>query len=506
MNEQRSAPEPSRQSRLAPDCDLDARFFFREYNAMSRADTDRQDGIDTFPDTDIVFRSLSWEQLVYLLRQEGNYLILLGGPWCHNTRAAIGCINDCAHAYGVETIYNFDLRLDGATPDTHIRVSNGDASAAAPYNHLYGELASRFLTNLTDWVEYTEDSESALTYMNSDGVDITAAKVQVPFLFLYNKDNAVDNSGKGRPADRFPIVFGFEEMVDRDSKGIYVLAKDAEGNPVQDADGNNVRSYITDAYLERLRGVFDYIQDHGVVLSDWSDGDCLRQAFRERAQGLAGQELFAPGRKIAYNVIPYAQLDWLLRQEGNFRILLGGPWCGQDSDMLALLNTINDCALAGEQTIWMADLKLDGGFARQVWGYGEDLEICSGDSPLVRLYANLLRKYLTNIRSPSKGDADEDLLTISYEDETGSEVRVRRLRLPCLLAYNRDAVDPNGSAAPVVAYFEWMGNRKRIGDDQTDSRDVSRRVKAVLEASAAVPGDQGTDVDAAHTSVETDFG
>ena len=489
-------PEPSKLNLSAGDYDFDANYFYDDYNAMSRADMDRQDGIDTFEDTDIVFRSLNWEQLVYLLQQEGNYLILLGGSWCHNTRAAIGYVNDLAHEYGITTIYNFDFRVDGSSSDTHIRVSNGDSAAAAPYNYLYGELVSRFLTNLTDWVEYTEDSESALTYTNSEGVDTTVAKVQVPFLFLYNRDNTVDNSGKGRSADRFPIVFGFEEMVDRDSKGVYVYEKDADGNPVQDADGNNVRSYITDAYLERLRGVFNYIRDNGVVLSEYSDGDYLRQAFNEQAQAQIGQDLFAPGDEIAYNVISYRQLDWLLRQEGNALILLGGPWCGNTR---ALVNTINDYALVNQQTVYFADLTLDGGYARSAWGYEKDLQVRASDSPLVRLYTDLVEKYLTNLVTLYDVNADEEWQYIAYTDEDGAEVRVRKLQVPYLLSYNRDAVDEDGFAAPVTGYYEKMLTLDPKADDYVYSGDnyeaCRAGVKAVLEACATLTGDSVKDIE-----------
>ena len=91
--------------------ELDAAYFLDDYAYIN--------------DSDSVFTSLVWEELVTLLEREGNALILFGGPWCTNTTPVIGYINDVAKESGVETIYTFDFRLDGATADAHVRESNG---------------------------------------------------------------------------------------------------------------------------------------------------------------------------------------------------------------------------------------------------------------------------------------------------------------------------------------------------------------------------------------------
>ena len=174
-------------------------YFYADYNEKSLADTNRQ-GIKTFENKDdIVFDAVTYEELVGLLESDGYYLILLGGSWCHNTRAAAPFINDFAKQYGIKTIYNFDFYLDGTNSNTHIRNTNNsnNVTPGIEYNYLYGELVTRYLTNLDDYVEYKLGTRSSLTYTNNENIDVNVPKLQVPFLFLYNKDNKVDNKEGG---------------------------------------------------------------------------------------------------------------------------------------------------------------------------------------------------------------------------------------------------------------------------------------------------------------------
>ena len=136
-------------------------------------------------DPDSVFSSLTLEEAIYLFRQKGNYLLLRGGSWCGNTTPVVGYIDQVAKEYGIDTIYNLDFRLDGTNRASHIRETNGASSGDAVlpgslYNYLYGELVTNYLVNLNDFVEYQVDTESALTYTDADGKDITVPKVQVP--------------------------------------------------------------------------------------------------------------------------------------------------------------------------------------------------------------------------------------------------------------------------------------------------------------------------------------
>ena len=59
-------------------------------------------------DPESVYVSLTLEEAYYLLQQEGNYLILLGGSWCGNTTPVIGYINEGLLATPYNESYNLE--------------------------------------------------------------------------------------------------------------------------------------------------------------------------------------------------------------------------------------------------------------------------------------------------------------------------------------------------------------------------------------------------------------
>lgn len=415
--------------------DIDKEYYYNDYNTLA--------GLNVFSNKeDIVFKNISYEELIYLLESDGNHLILFGGSWCHNTRAAIGYINDYAKEYGIDTIYNFDFRLDSETRDSHIRETNGSTAKASEYNFLYGELVTRYLTNLNDWVEYKTNTSSALTYTNRSSVDVTVAKAQVPFLFLYNKDNTVNNSGITSTDAKFPIVYGFEEMVDRDEDGVYVT----EYNPDWTVKG---KEYITDQYLQRLKNIFEYIRTNNVTLAEYTHENYIKESFNEKK----GSELFTATEKVNINTVSYRQLTWLLNQEGNSVVLLGGSWCGNTQ---AVINTINDYAVANELTVYIYDTKLDSGIAKTRFNYNKDLNTRATGFALSNLYTDLIENYLPNIVTLYDKTDGKASHRIDYVNANNETVSVSKAQVPYLFSYNKDAKDELGLPAPITAYYEEM--------------------------------------------------
>lgn len=337
-------------------------------------------------DEDSVFQSLTYAEAVELFQQEGNYLILLGGSWCPNTTAVIDYVNAAAHRAGVETVYNLDFRLDGQNADTHIREPNGSSAHGAEYNYLYGELVTRYLTNLDDWVEYSSDRATALGYTDADGQEATVAKVQVPFLFIYNRDNTVHNyedesdgrTVKTKPAEidqngnvkKYPIVYGFERMVYR---------KSGTAELYTDASTQDESTRVSD-YAEQLDGaIFSHLGEGKLQLSYFNRGDYIRQSYNRAA----GEEIFGADDKIAVVPVTYRQLVWLLGQEGNYLLLFGGAEREETRGMIAQINAY---ALQYGVTVYTFDDLLDGAYARTYWNYTKVLDISDSASAFYGLY------------------------------------------------------------------------------------------------------------------------
>jgi hypothetical protein len=489
------AAEPARNL-SDPAYDFQAEYFFSDYNALSNADADRQDGIDTFEDTDIVFKALYYDELIYLLEQPGDYLIFLGGSWCHNTRAAIGSVNAYAKAHGIKTVYNFDFRLDGATRETHVRESaetpefGGEKVVSADWNYLYGELIDRYFTNLNDWVEYKEDTDSALTWYDEEYTPETVAKVQVPFLFIYNKDNAVryvpvyDENGKqtgvevdeSAPAGTYPIVYGFEEMVDRDSQGVYVA----------DEEDETKRVYITDDYEARLEALFDFADEQKIEFATYTDAQYIYDAFvAGNGRGHADKlfDVFEPDEQVNVEVINYRQAQWLLQQEGSSVIVFAGAWCANSQ---ASLGPINDYAVADGVKVYFFDFRLDGKYPIDFWGYDRDRQFfirssvqeeptygvdaaastyVGQNNPFAYLYTEFVNTYLTNVETVT--DPESDRYWITYTTDEGEQDKAPKLQQPYLLAYNKDALDEDGFVAPVIGWYEEM---LEITDDSINKK------------------------------------
>lgn len=388
-------------------------------------------------DEDSVYESLTLEKSYYLFQQEGTYLILLGGSWCGNTTPVIGYINEVAKEYGVTTIYNLDFRLDGTNRSSHVRETEGAQSQGADipgssYNYLYGEIVTRFLNNLNDYVEYKVDTESAVTYTNAAGEKVTVPKVQVPFLFLYNKDNKDEN---GNPA---PIVAGIELMKVRDD---FVT-------------GEEVNTEAVNEYKQILRSsVFDAAAQ--TELSSFTDADYIRLSYNEKS----GQEIFGPDDEIAFEVLTYKQFSWLLEQNGSYIIFLGGSWCPNTQ---AVVKIVNDYAVANNVTVYTFDTKLDGGYARRFWGYERDLHIRDNNSEFAPLYVDLVLGYFQNLETEYTLESGN---TIHYENADGETVTAKKLQVPYLLVYTKGLEDDYAHFVPISAYVEKMLTLDATRDD-----------------------------------------
>jgi hypothetical protein len=134
-----------------------------------------------------VMQTVSYFQLTKILESPGSYVFMFGGPWCPNTRAMIKLVNQYAKKYSIDTIYTWDTKLDSNT--LQIRDSKN------AYAYLYVDLVRKYFPGIV--TEYAIEKNN-VNYTDKEGKVVSANKLQVPYVFVYNKDWK-DANGNPKP-------------------------------------------------------------------------------------------------------------------------------------------------------------------------------------------------------------------------------------------------------------------------------------------------------------------
>ena len=386
----------------ATDYDIEKNYYFNDFNDHSLADIPRQ-GIATYKDPEeVIYEDLTYEEFVDMLNSEGTYIFTLAGSWCHNSRAMTPSLSAMAKKYGINKIYTYDFDLDNKEDgSTFVRVSDESKDPGADYNYMYGEVIERYLTNMDDWIEYPSNTPEAITYTTSGGKRHTIARAQQPIVVVYNKD-----------AEK-PILYAFEEPVDRDAKGVYIKETDDEGNPVTDEKGNEVRKYITEEYEADMQKLFDYVKDNKIKFNSYDEEAFMRKAFPS----------LADAKQINVKPITYRQYAWMLQQPGNAVYMVGGTYNNATQESIA---SVNSKAVKEGITVYLFDPNVDAKICEKSWGYKNTGDITESES-IGFMNDNLISDSLWNMNTDYKPI------------------------MPYVYAFNKDATDEDGVSAPIKA-------------------------------------------------------
>lgn len=390
-------------------------------------------------DTNHVFKTATYEDIVHLFESEGNFAVLFGGAWSDQTQATIGLINQAAKEQGIKTIYNFDTRLDGASLDI--------ADTSSPFAYKYVDLVNKYLKNLNLYDK--EAATNNVSYQTEDGTTLVANKISAPFLFIYNKDR------KGNDGEPAPIISYLNEVR---------VWEDFLTNGELDA------SKAT-AYKEQVKDVLGTVTNYSVI----NESDYIKESFNVNYAGENDGKTIFSGQDadLVFEHVTYHQLKEILESNGNYLLFLGGSWCPNTQ---ALIKYVNEYARErGVEKIYLFDTKLDGGVEVRETGnntggprgdnphYTEVLQIRTTDHPYASLYVNLVSKYLTNIIT--ENNSAEKPRTINYTNTFGQVVSGDRLQVPYLFSYNRSNKDLNGNGAPILGHIELMYSWTNIQPD-----------------------------------------
>ncbi len=425
--------------------DMTKEFVYWNYPLL-RKDQDPVYGVP-YSD-DVVFRPLDIDELCYLLMSKGTYMILFGGVWSSATQSVIGRINYFAHKYGVKDIYLFDFSADG-TENASIKRDlteqpeyDGPGKKApndfAIYNYIYGEIVTRFLTNLNDWAANKAYGKNDITYLNLYQDAVSVPDLKEPFLFIYNSENTADHSGCGTAAEHYPIVWAAE---------------------LHEADET------TDAELEGK--IFSHVNEEGCIITPYSYSDYIREAFAMNGRGhsFKTQDAFNKDEQINLCKINFQVFRWILQRKGSYVFMIGGPWCAYSQGAAA---TVNDYAVANNSRVYMSDIRLDSKHPIDFWKYPRKNELTISCPPMKKYDIELWEKYFPNARIQCRIDPDlpyKSNLTVDYTDEDGKLHQVLRVGVPYLLSYNKDHMGPHGHTDPLLATRHDAGELINYSDE-----------------------------------------
>ncbi len=373
-----------------------------------------------------VFRTVSYNQLLTLFETDGTYMILFGGSWCPNTQAVIAQINDVAKEYGVTTIYNFDWKLDGKA--LHVR----DTKNA--YASLYVDAVNKYLPNI---VTIYDKAANNVNYTDKDGKVVAANKLQVPFLFIYNRNN---KDAKGQST---PIIASYEKMLIWETD----FQTGGKDDPVK-----------IEAYKREIRPLFAAISTtvggkKVARLDSFDDFAYYSKAFNQRAGTTILDEKDKPW---VLQTVSYFELTKILESQGSYVFMFGGPWCGNTQ---AVIKTVNQYAKKyGITKVYTFDTKLD----------SNTFQIRDSKNPYANLYVDLVNKYFPGIVTEYAPDKNG----VSYTDASGKVIVANKLQVPYVFVYNKDWKDAADNPKPILGQVELMYGWKDMQPDFKDDKGV----------------------------------
>ena len=424
----------------ATDYNFEPDYYFNTFNTNSLKDKPRQ-GIKTFKSADeVVYEDITYDELIDLFQKEGTYMIALCGSWCHNTRAMTPSLTKYAKENGIDTIYTYDFNLDdNENGNTFIRMSDGSENAGVNYNYMYGEVVKQYLTNIDDWIEFPSTTERAISYTNAKGETETVGRIQQPIAFIYNKDNTTNYSDKEDNADKYPVMYAFEQMVERDKDGVYTKEYDEEGNEVTDKNGDPVKHYCTKKYNAEMKKMFDFVNDNNIEFTEYSKEDFVRENY----------PTLKDAEKVNIKTVTYRQFAWLLQQDGNAIYMVGGPYDEATQNEIA---DVNAKAVENDVNVYLWDPYVDGKISEDDWGYKNTGDIMKSDS-INFMYTTLIENSLTNLTT-EEFENGADGASLTYKNDAGEEKTVPVIKSPFVFSFNKDATDEDGISAPITAYSE----------------------------------------------------
>ena len=408
---------------------MDKEFIYYNYDFIRRENSPVYGVTDS---SEVVITPVYYDELNYILNSDGMHVFLFGGTWSGKTQAIIDRVNFFARKYGVDTVYNFDFSADGEGEYSSIKADlteqenydgpgKREAKGCAMCNYEYGEIVTRNLTNLNDWVRAKIGTPDDITYLNLYCDAVTVPRLTEPFIFLYDRNH-----------EGGPIIYAIESDYTRDE-----LPADFD---------------------EQFEKLFSLIAENGGQIASYTHQDYMFDAFKQNERGHAfkTEDAFKKDEQINITPVTFQTMRWILSQKGSFLVLFAGAWCANSQACIA---TINDYAVANDVQVYMIDSRIDGKYPIDFWYYPRQNELRLSMPATRKCYIDLWERCLP--AAPILTKIDPGLPGRSFnpyvEDEEGNQHAILGVDIPYILAVNSEHKSARGDFRPVLAALNHDG-------------------------------------------------
>ncbi|MCD8022197.1 MAG: hypothetical protein LUF30_04245 [Lachnospiraceae bacterium] len=463
--------------------DMDKEFMYAHYPYLRKENSPRYGVGDA---SEIVFHTMDFDELCYMLSSEGTHLVLFGGIWSDATQSVIDRINYYAKKYNVDSVHLYDFSSDGSEAASIKRdvterpgydgPGKREENAFAIFSYLYGEVVRKHLTNLNDWVAPARKRGHLddITFLDMNQEAVSVPNLREPFLFLFNKDNTVDNSGLGQSGGIYPIVWAAELEAYRDDSDDELYA-----DPNVHSEATRIADF--DALLEEK--IFSHIGENGLTVTSYTAADYIIDAFAMNGRGhcYKTQDAFEKGEQINIQKINFQEFYWMIHQKGTYITMFAGPWCAYSQGASA---TVNDYAVANDLRVYMSDIRLDSKHAIDFWCYGRQNEITISCEPMrkyyIEIWENLFEQPEVDWSHYNPAEPWTKPKFVEYTDETGKVHSVPGVGVPHLQAY----CTGKGTLAFEHGAFELINCGKEFIYEESHYKEYKTAVHRIFSAYA----------------------
>jgi len=404
-----------------------------------------------------VFENVTTDRLLDILSSNGNYYIVFAGPEHAASQAALATINAQAKADGITKIYHFDPYLDGLQLDITDTTPGGVGSWAGGTSVNYGGTATvgevwRLITDKLPasavttggaLYGYRGDQTLLLSVSINDRTDVEAGKV-------------INGSYRLRPA------------------GVPTFDATAAGAAISSVFHKGPEGAVIPSSVRTHYEFFKRLYTASASSFNLNGGVATRDRIGSSVEVFKDSD-FPAGEGFALRAIDIKELYNLLNSPGERAILFAGQGCHNTQAIIE--EVAKQAKSLGLKTVYVADFALN---SNVKFGTGSEIDtatvvsatgglwIRNNASPTSNKFSYLygeLTKYFGDwvTENSSKksnsiayypgGDTDGTLTTNPYvslgggvfgdNPDLGTKVpNARRLQVPFLIAYNKDAAKP----------------------------------------------------------------